>query len=396
MSEAPSFPGNAMQGSDTFEFLRQLVTVGPSPQQTQRMAQRSHSDIDWNQLQRSAEFHGVLPLAARNLIEHYPTLPAEVTKSFRSAYENNLRKNLRFSVELARIAAQFAGRRLRVVPFKGPLLAESVYRDLGLRSFSDLDLLISPRDFEAAKLTLAELGYRPSQEFSPAVERLVLRTGYERSFDGDAGKNLVELQWAAVPYFYAVDLDIDVMLARAGSSIVGGCEMSSLAPEDLLLMLCEHAAKHLWARLIWIADIAQTMRMQTIDYAQVAVRARALGILRMLGISFWLAKNLLQAELPDAAQELMAADSRVPSLGSGFAERVARGATYDFESTKYFRQILNLRERRRDRWRYGWRLVWTPSSADVAAVRLPEMLFPLYGFVRISRLARKLLLRADG
>ena len=148
-------------------------------------------------------------------------------------------------------------------------------------------------------------------------------------------------------------------------------------------------------RLIWIADIAQTMQTQTIDYAQIADHARALGCVRILGISFWLAKNVLQAELPDAAQELMAADSRVPALAAEFAARVARGPTYDFESTKYFRQILKLRERRLDRWRYGWRLVWTPSSADVAAVHLPESLFPLLRVVRIGRLARKLLLTAE-
>lgn len=396
MSEPPSVSGNGLQGSEVFEFLRQLVTVDPSPERIQRIAQSSRSDVDWSELQRSAEFHGVLPLVARNLIEHGTQLPTGVEQSFRSAYESNLQKNLRFSAELGRIVKQSADQQLRVVPFKGPQLAESVYGDLGSRSFSDLDLLIFSGDLGAAKATLAELGYRPSEELSPAVERLLLRTGYERSFDCAAGKNLVELQWAALPYFYAVDLDLDQLLARAGSSIVGCYEISSLSPEDLLLMLCLHAAKHLWTRLIWIADIAQTMRTQSIDYGQVADRGRALGIGRILGISYWLAKHVLQAEPPDAAQHLMGADSRVPVLGAEFAERIAHGATYDFESTKYFRQILSLRERRRDRWRYVWRLVWTPSSADVAAVRLPEALFPLLRIVRIGRLARKLVLRADG
>jgi hypothetical protein len=46
------------------------------------------------------------------------------------------------------------------------------------------------------------------------------------------------------------------------------------------------------------------------------------------------------------------------------------------ESTEYFRLILKLRERRGDRLRYLWRLVWTLGVGDVAAVRLPEALFP--------------------
>ena len=49
---------------------------------------------------------------------------------------------------------------------------------------------------------------------------------------------------------------------------------------------------------------------------------------------------------------MIAADPQVPVLGGEFAERLARGAVYDFESTEYFRLILKLRERRGDRWRY--------------------------------------------
>jgi hypothetical protein len=231
------------------------------------------------------------------------------------------------------------------------------------------------------------------------VERFWLRTGYECSFDGAAGKHLVELQWALLPRFYAVDLRVEDLLAGAGRTVVGGCEVPCLAPEDSLLVLCLHAAKHLWTRLIWLADIAETLRSQsrtssqaqTIDYALVFSRARALGIARILGVSFWLVKNLLHAQLPGLAEEMIATDPQVPALGREFAERLTRGASYDFESTEYFRLILKLRERRGDRWRYLWRLFWTPGVGDIAAVRLPEALFPLYRIVRMGRLIGKCL-----
>ena len=166
--------------------------------------------------------------------------------------------------------------------------------------------------------------------------------------------------------------------------------MPCLSPEDSLLVLCLHAAKHLWTRLMWLSDIAETLRTQTINYSRAFSQARALGIARILGVSFWLVKNVLRAELPKPAEEMIAADPRVPALGSEFAERLARGAAYDFESTKYFRLILKLRERRGDRLRYLWRLVWTPGVGEIAAVRLPEALFPFYRIVRMGRLMRRL------
>jgi hypothetical protein len=387
----PPVPSTAPQREDEFELLCALAGVELAPERLERIANWNCSALDWSEVLRLAEHHGVLPLAARNLIEHARELPPEIERALRSAYEANLRRNLRFTAELARIMQHFERRQLRAIPYKGPVLAQSLYRDLGLRSFSDLDLLISPADFERAKQALAEIGHRPSADLTPAVERFWLRKGYERAFDSAGGKNLVELQWALLPRFYAVDLCVEDLLARAGRTVVGGCEVPCLSPEDSLLVLCLHAAKHLWTRLIWLSDIAETLRTQTIDYALAFSRARALGIARILGASFWLVKNVLRAELPKPAEEMIASDPRVPALGSEFAERLVRGADYDFESTEYFRLILKLRERRGDRWRYLWRLVWTPGVGDIAAVRLPEGLFPLYRIVRIGRLLRKLL-----
>jgi Uncharacterised nucleotidyltransferase len=386
----------ALPRTNEFDLLCTLTGKDLSAEEIERVAQWNLAAVHWDKVFRLAEQHGVLPLAARNLIAHGREVPPEIERSFRVAYEANLRRSLWFTAELWRIEQHFEHRQLRVVPYKGPALAQSLYDDPGLRSFSDLDFLVSPTDFERAKQALAEIGYSPSTELPPAVERLWLRTGYERSFDGAAGKHLVELQWALLPKFYGIDFDVNDLLARAGRTIVGGCDVPYISPEDSLLVLCLHAAKHLWTRLIWLADIAETLRTQVIDFSMVSARARELGVVRMLGVSFSLVRNVLRTALPEAAEEMITADPQVPILGAEFAERLMRGAAYDFESTEYFRLILKLRERRSDRWRYLWRLVWTPGEGDIAVVRLPETLFPLYRIVRIGRLTRKLLLRADG
>jgi hypothetical protein len=106
-------------------------------------------------------------------------------------------------------------------------------------------------------------------------------------------------------------------------------------------------------------------------------------------VSVWLAERLLAAATPLGARDLLACDSEVPLLGAECAARLRGAATYDFESAAYFRQILKLRERPSDRWRYLWRLAATPGPADVAAIVLPETIFPLYRAVRIGRLLGK-------
>src|ERR1700681_2544949 len=176
----PSVSSTTLQTEGEFELLCALTSAELSPERRERAANWNLRALDWSELIRLAEFHGVLPLAARNLIEllclesgrleNGHGLPPEVERLLRSAYETNLRRSLWFTVELARIMRHFERRQLRALPYKGPVLAQSLYRDLGLRSFSDLDFLISPADLERATQALAEIGYLPSVQLNPAVE----------------------------------------------------------------------------------------------------------------------------------------------------------------------------------------------------------------------------------
>jgi hypothetical protein len=377
-------------GSKEFDLLCACARVEITPQVAARIADAVAAAPDWTEFLRLADHHGVIPLVARALREQGGLLPSEFWQSLRQAEQENLRRNLWFSGELARILAHFEKSGLRAVPYKGPVLAESVYGDLALRNFSDLDFLISPMDYEKTLQALAEIDYRPSEPWSPSIERFWRKYGYERAFDGKAGKYLVEVQWALLPYFNAVDLRNDDLLGRSRRSLLNGREVASLTEEDSLLVLCLHAGKHLWMNLLWVCDIAESMRAQTIDYAAVVKRARELGTLRMLGVSFWLAANLVGVELSPVAQEVVANDSEVATLGKVFVERIAGATPYDFESKEYFLLSRRLRERPADRRRYLWRLVWTPGVGDLAAVELPEFLFPLYRVVRFGRLLRKL------
>ena len=379
----------AFSASPEFDLLCLCARTKLTPERVRQIEAVNASALNWEELFRTADHHGVLPLIAKNLLAHARSLPAQIQRSLQSAYESNLRRNLWFAGEFARITEHFEKRKIRVVPYKGPVLAESAYGDLALRTFNDLDFLVSAPGFEAAQQALAELGYQPSKPLSPERKPLWLKFGYECAFDSAAGKYLVELQWNLLPPFYAVDLDTERLLDRAVTARIGGRESRILSPEDLLLVLCLHAAKHLWMRLIWIVDIAETVQSQRIDYAVLTSRAQELGVVRIVAVSFWLGKNMLQAELPPCAHEIIDADPEVPGFGQIYADRLQRNATYDFESSEYFRLMARLRENRADSWRYLWRLLWTPGEGDLTAIRLPEPLFPLYRLVRLARLLRK-------
>src|SRR5260370_4810899 len=149
------------QRQGEFELLCALAGVDLPSQRMERIANWTFSTLDWSKCLQLAEHHGVLPLAGRNLIElgrgasgqaeRNRSLPLEVERSLRSAYEANLRRNLWFTAELARIMQPFESMRLRALPYKGAALAQTLYRHPRPRRFSGLHVLNFPPDVARAR-----------------------------------------------------------------------------------------------------------------------------------------------------------------------------------------------------------------------------------------------------
>jgi hypothetical protein len=173
--------------------------------------------LDWAKVLELAEHHGVAPVMYRALNERPSSAPAEVLEQLRSRYEYTARKNLRFTAELFRILDCLEAHAIPAIPLKGPVLAETVYGDLALRDFSDLDVLIHSQDVGRAKTALRSLDYSVPTPLSDAEERAYLAAGYEYTFDGPAGRNLLEVLWNILPRFYAVAFDVAELFSHSGS-----------------------------------------------------------------------------------------------------------------------------------------------------------------------------------
>jgi Uncharacterised nucleotidyltransferase len=265
-------------------------------------------------------------------------------------------------------------------------LAEFLYGDIALRQAGDIDLLVRREQFSDVEQALAKIGYVPQTRLSQAEQRAYLRSGYECVFDSPAGRNVLEVQWAIQPRFYTVDFDMGALFDRAVKTDVAGQSMKTLSAEDLFLVLAVHAAKHVWARLIWICDLARLMSFPSLQWELIALQAKTLGVLRVVNVSMLLASRLLGAEVPTPARSAFCETKIDARIVSQIQQQIIRESIFNVESVSYFRLMVNLRERTPDRLRFLTRLAFTPGLSEWKAVRLPTGLFPLYRVVRISRL----------
>jgi hypothetical protein len=345
--------------------------------------------VQWDSLLSLADQHGTSSLLYQTLARIDNVVPAAVLASLFQSYERNIHKTLFLTRELIRILDCLDGLGIEVVAYKGIVLSEVYYGDMALRRSGDMDFFVRKEDVARIKNAVRDLGYTPRILIPEDAEQDYIDSGYEWTFDNPAGKNLLELQWALQPRFYAVDFDMDGMFQRAVAVTVAGRRVKTPSPDDLLLILSVHAAKHVWGRLIWLCDIAQILKLGNVNWDGIQSQARELGIERILHVTLLLANRLLETAIPPPIANAILADKAAQAFRERIAVSVAAGVTYGDEQVSYFRLMMRLRERRMDRMRFLARLTFTPGPGEWEAVRLPKLLFPFYRMVRLARLASR-------
>jgi hypothetical protein len=325
-------------------------------------------------------------------------LPEPFFTTLRRRYADNARQTLRLSRDLVQVARKFESRQISFLAYKGPTLAAALHWEVTERQFADIDVLVPASLVEDAQAALAELGYTSKSLIHAIREKSYIRSGYELAFDLPDAPNVLELKWNILPRFYAVHFDVAELFARSAVISVGGHPLPTLSVEDLFLVLCVHAAKHSWSELSLVRDVAQLISAQPLHWDVVREQASRLGIQRIVCINLTLARDLLGAEIPAPTQKEFEMEQPSADVLFRILSVASASQQVNTESISYFRSILRLRERWRDRGRFLWRLIFSSSTRQTVA--LPPWLSPLYFLIRMYRLAGRLknlaLIRAIG
>ena len=369
-----------------FELLLACCRADISPATSDLEEILSLPHLKWDRILKLAEHHRLLPVLAASICGRN-TVPGSIQLAIRDRSQKHARRTLCFSAELARILHHFYARGIEALAHKGPALGQLLYADPASRQFGDLDFLVRAADVPRAAAALGELGYEPRLQLSPRQQKAYRQSGYEYVFRLGAQPNLVELQWQIVPRFYAIDFDMEALFRRAVDLQLDAVQARALGNEDLLLVLCVHAAKHQWSQLAMLRDIATLARRQ-LNWRWINAEARLLGILNILMISLLLTRSLFHSELPQALQVGADFGNAEKSI-SAIQSRLSSGSEMNPESLTYFRAMMQVRERRLDRLRFAWRLASTPSVSEWQMTEFPDVLFPLYRILRLLRLMRR-------
>ena len=270
------------------------------------------ANVDWPALLALAEKHGVTQrFAAATQTLPETMVPAEIRAALAERQRGQTFFTLRMSAELFRLTERFAAQNIAMLVVKGPALAAQAYGDVSMRNYGDLDLLVRHEDIARATQLMSDAGY---QAQIPLRAIAANKIPGQYAFRQREANLLVEIHNERTMRYYPRPLPTEKIFARSVRTEIDGREIPAPCVEDHLVIICVHGAKHFWARLMWIADVAALLsRHPELRWRRAEQAAEEVGGETMLHGGLLLAAQVLQAPVSEAV--LARADATL-SLGA--------------------------------------------------------------------------------
>ena len=387
---SPNPDRGALRREEKLLFLCARVEVSESDLIPLR--EISSSDPDWEYLVTLSSSHRVSPLLYQNLKKYIPNGPPKsVLNQLKAKVMQNGGKNLFLVRSLLSILGLLRDHGIQALTFKGPVLAENVFGNVGLRTFSDLDLLISHKDLRKAICVLEEQGFRQDIDLSSAQYEKLVNKWHHAVLIKDGV--VVELHWELNGRYFSKDVTLESLWPRIEHVDLFGHEVATLGPEDLLLYLCIHGCRHLWLQLDAVCCVAEVVRKKAdLDWDLVFGLAQDLGAVKMLLLGLMLARELLGTVLPENIAQMLLLYPKLKEIAGGIAAGIFTSSEMPAPPMSYREYIVYhycIMDRRRDCLRYCLRPLFNPTHSDWLWVRLPASLSFLYFLLRPFRLVGK-------
>ncbi len=349
--------------------------------------------IDWEYLLQAAGRHMMTSMLFRRLYTiRSDAVPPGIQGRLQNHYKKHSLNSLLFTAELIKILDLFKGHGIRAIPFKGPVLAYTLYEEPELREFADLDILVCGPDVFRALRLLPDLGYGPVPDYSSYIQDRTLRNDFHYQVKKPDGRNIVELHWNLVPGYLGFKLPDSVWLHREESILIQGHPVPTLSCENQLTALSLHAYKHMWQSLVWIADIARLLvRYPDLNWDEMLNASTHPDLQRIFFVTVLLARDFLGAPLSEDMDRRIRLDAEsvgiAETIQSNFFHPETAGRALSLKRLQ-FRLISGWG----DRFRAFVFFTFRPLPVDLN-ILLPRFLYPLYFILRPAGLLFRYLRR---
>jgi len=378
-------------GAHALERRGIIAALHPEAQRFADWARAHAVAADWPWMVDAARAHKVAALLAARveacgLADAVGAAPAAALREVR---DDAAARAIASEHTLARLTDVFGAAAVPFFVVKGSLLSQHVYRDLRLRRFADVDVVVRVADVGRAEAALRALDYRPG-----GVEE-ILAAPPQRPADRDRAhalarrfqaRQLLAYAWYAPAggALLAVDLHWHVAPARlhvpeaalwaeTEMAPVGDTLVRTFTPAATLIHLAVHATTALLSgfRLMHLCDVAWAARHYAAHADAMWALADQWRVRRHLLVVFGMIERVLHIELP------LALPARAPRR---IADRWLQAATAEpflFDAPNHKRLPLSRRLWPEVQWSVAMGSL-RRNGAVISAVGLARLRFALF------------------
>jgi len=281
-----------------YQILLAAGRTEPCQEQRQKLMGLITNHFDQDQLVEMAVREGVAGLLYKNLkkagVLRY--LEYQHIGRLQSAYYLTVRFNLKLIYDLKEVLLQLNKKNIKVVLLQGIHLLQQIYKDVGLRPLTDIDLWVLPETREAVDGVLIQLGYEKDRLYPNIFKK---------------ASTIIDLN---THIFWADRIQSRKMLINEKQEVLyqncriidfEGQKAYGLGRVDQVIYLSLHTIKHYADRLIWLVDLKNLLQdWQSSDWERLRMRCKELG--QENAIDFIL---ILLAQIFDLRESIAASDS---------------------------------------------------------------------------------------
>ena len=318
------------------------------------------------------------------------TLNPEILTELKAHYMSISQRNMLMSAELIHIMNLFKENQIQALAFKGPTLASTAYKDITLRQFADLDILIKPKDLLIASQLLVENGFTPRVTLEYLTNKDFLDCNHDISFY----KNItVELHWRLFEKQLLVQFDPKLIWTEKETVTIQNQDIQIPGITNLLIYLCIHGSKHAWERLEWIVDIDRLIRTNpNLNFQMLFERSMLLDAEHLVLLGIDLSHKLFDTPLPESILKEIENNQKVHELRKIIFSYLKENILGDIGGKAYYRKLTYFRMQiQKNLWRkvkYFYRNTIQINSSDIEE-STPEKHSILHYYIkRLIRLIR--------
>jgi hypothetical protein len=248
--------------------------------------------VDLTGLPARADYHGISGYVLQGLrgavADGVPVEPAVVAELERLQAEARIRQLL-VRRDLAWLQTHLEEWEVPWLVLKGPVLSDRVHPGGALRSYRDLDVLVSGARFVEVVRALGRAGAEPSPEARAAAPGT---TEGELSLRLPDGTVLDLHQHILTAHRERFEVDVAGMLSRRRVvRLRDGAEVPTFDETDTVLHLALHAVSAGGHRLVWWADLRHCIERDPPSWHELVDRARRTRTTSVLALALGVAED---------------------------------------------------------------------------------------------------------